>query len=123
MKNMLKITCLLLLLSTYNCAPSKGKKDTTNTNNPAVIPKNENATDMQEKGFAKGTIQVTKSKDCPYVLNVEAYKDNLDPININEFFKTEVPEQVWIKFASLRMPSRCNDARPVSILEIRKRKE
>lgn len=123
MKNMLKIACVLLLLSTYNCAPSKGKKDTTNINNSAVIAKNENITDMQEKGFKKGTILVNKSKDCPYILNVEEYKDNLDPININEFFKTEVPEQVWIKFASLRMPSRCNDARPVSILEIHKRKE
>ncbi|GGX07593.1 hypothetical protein GCM10007384_06570 [Aquimarina muelleri] len=120
---MLKIACALLLLSTYNCAPSKGGKDTANTSNSPVIAKNENATDMQEKGFAKGTILVNKSKDCPYILNVEAYKDNLDPININEFFKTEIPEQVWIKFASLRMPSRCNDARPVSISEIHKRKE
>ncbi|WP_128755215.1 hypothetical protein [Aquimarina sediminis] len=119
---MLKIACFLLILGAYNCVPAKGANATNSTasNNTS---KNENAKEMKENGFSKGTIVASKSEGCPYILTVEEYNDSLDPININEFFKTEVPQQVWVKFSSLRRPSRCADARPVSITEINIRNE
>jgi hypothetical protein len=122
MKNMLKIACLLLLLSAYNCVPAKGvyaKGSATSKNDIQISTSKE----MIEKGFSKGTIVSSKSEGCPYILNVEEYKDNLDPINLSEFYKAEIPQHVWVKFGSLRMPSRCTDARPVSITEIKMRKE
>ncbi|AXT62102.1 hypothetical protein D1816_17635 [Aquimarina sp. AD10] len=122
MKNMLKITCFLILLSAYNCVPAKGanSKDTSNAQTEA-----QQTTDkqMKDKGFSKGTIATSKSSGCPYILNVEEFKDNLDPINLEEFFKDQMPTKVWVKYGSLRRPSRCNDARPVSIIEINKRTE
>ncbi|MBG6133389.1 hypothetical protein IWQ47_004799 [Aquimarina sp. EL_43] len=122
MKNMLKTACLLLLFSAYNCVPAKGVNSES-----AATSKNDiqisTSKEMIEKGFSKGTIVSSKSEGCPYILNVEEYKDNLDPINLEEFFKTKVPQYVWVKFGSLRMASRCTDARPVSITEIKMRKE
>ncbi len=121
MENMLKLVSFILLLSTFNCASSKQEASsqdaTTAKTETAVI----NAKEMIDKGFSKGTITSSKSQDCPYILNVEQYKDNLDPVNLGEFFKGDIPDQVWVKFASLRMPSRCDTARPVNILEISKR--
>lgn len=122
MKNMFKIVCFLLVFGAYNCVPSKGTH-TKNGTVANVTSKNKTPQEMKEKGFSKGTIVVNKSEGCPYILTVAEYKDNLDPINLNEFFKKEVPEQVWVKFSSLRRPSRCSDARPVSITEIATRSE
>ncbi len=123
MKTMLlKTACFILILSTLNCSSSQkaGAKDTSETTDVQNTPEKE----MKEKGFSKGTIVAHKSEGCPFILNVEAYKDNLDPINLGDFFKSdEVPKLVWVKYANLRMPSRCNDARPVSILEINTRNE
>ncbi|WP_109098671.1 hypothetical protein [Aquimarina sp. AU58] len=122
MKNMLKTACLLLLFSAYNCVPAKGvnPEGAATTKNDIQISTSK---EMIEKGFSKGTIVSSKSEGCPYILNVEEYKDNLDPINLGDFYKTEVPKQVWVKFSNLRMASRCNNARPVSITEINTRKE
>ncbi|WP_106791018.1 hypothetical protein [Aquimarina sp. Aq78] len=122
MKNMLKMACLLLLFSTYNCVPAKGV-DAKNTSDSKSDTQLITSKEMVEKGFSKGIIVSSKSAGCPYILNVEEYKDNLDPINLSEFFKAEVPKHVWVKFGSLRMASRCNNARPVSITEINMRKE
>ncbi|GAA4275888.1 hypothetical protein [Aquimarina mytili] len=124
MKNMfLKTACFILILSTLNCTSAQ-KAGATDTSETKTDAQNIPAKEMIEKGFSKGTLTASKSEGCPFILNVEAYKDNLDPINLNDFFNPdEVPDQVWVKYANLRMPSRCNDARPVSLLEIRTRKE
>ncbi|MBQ0733986.1 hypothetical protein ACFSJT_06945 [Aquimarina celericrescens] len=115
---MLKIAYLFAMLSLYTCATTK----TTNTAEAKADVQQIDEKEMIEKGFSKGTITVNKSKDCPYVLTVEEYQDKLDPINLGEFFKDgQIPERVWVKFSSLRMPSRCSEARPVSINEINKR--
>ncbi len=123
MKIMYRIACFVAILSLYTCSTTKQTK-TTDTAEAKTEAQTITSKEMIEKGFSKGTITVSKSKDCPYILTVEEYKDKLDPINLGEFFKdSEVPAQVWIKFSSLRMPSRCNEARPVSITEINKRSQ
>ncbi len=119
---MYKLYLLVILLSISNCKPSKTAGDTANTSSNLIV-KQDISKEMIKKGFSKGTISNSKSKDCPYILNVEEYKDNLDPVNLSDFFKAEVPELVWVKFASLRRPSRCTGARPVSITEINVRKK
>ena len=78
---------------------------------------------MIEQGFDKGLITISKSEGCPYILNIEKYKDNLDPINLKDFFKDEIPEKVWVKFSNMRMQSRCEVARPITITEISERTE
>lgn len=123
MKNMLKTVCFLLVLTTVNCGSTQGGESKKTSDTKTEI-KEVSATEMKEKGFSKGTLTANKSEGCPFILNIEEYQDKLDPINLTDFYKsTEVPTQVWVKFSSLRMPSRCNEARPVSITEINTRKE
>ncbi len=122
MKNLLKISILVINLALFSCMPVKGV-DTKDTADAKTSSKNMTSQEMIEKGFSKGTITASKSSGCPYILNIEEYKDNLDPMNLNDFFKGEMPKLVWVKFASLRMPSRCTDARPVSITEIKDRSQ
>ncbi|KAA1247315.1 hypothetical protein [Aquimarina sp. RZ0] len=119
MKNILKISILGISILLVSCITTKG---TDSKNNEKENIASVNTKEMEEKGFIKGTITLTeKSRGCQYIISVEKYKDKLDPINLHDFFKTEIPEKIWVKYNSLRMKSRCNEARPVSITEIQKR--
>lgn len=113
-----------MLFSLLNCTSTNTAASSDSTPK-ATTPKNEIQVDqMIENGFSKGTITTNKSEGCPFILTVDTYSDQLDPINLGDFFKSdEVPDLVWVKFGSLRMPSRCNEARPVSIIEIKVRDE
>lgn len=123
MKIMFRTACFIAVLSLYTCSSTK-QSTNTNTAEAKTEVQTVNAKEMIEKGFSKGTIVVSKSEGCPYILTVEQFQDQLDPINIDQFYKEgEIPSKVWVKFASLRMANRCNDARPVSISEIEKRAE
>ncbi|MDH7446148.1 hypothetical protein [Aquimarina sp. 2201CG14-23] len=117
MKRLLKISCLVIIFVLGSCITAKGTDDkaVNDTKNDSQSISSEK---MQKDGFIKGTLTTNKSSDCPYILTVEKYTDKLDPINIQDFFKNNIPEKVWVKYSSLRMNSRCNDARPVSITEI-----
>jgi len=120
MKNILKTCIILVPLFLYSCITTQGadeKKGKDEKESSQLIDSKE----MIEKGFVKGTLSTSKSTDCPYILTVEAYKDKLDPINVQKFFKTEIPEKVWVKYSNLRMRNRCIEARPVSLIEITKR--
>ncbi|SEK86943.1 hypothetical protein SAMN04487910_1344 [Aquimarina amphilecti] len=121
MKNILKTCLVLISLLSYSCITTQGadgKKSEDGKESAQLI----NSKEMIQKGFTKGTLSTSKSKDCPYVLTVEKYADKLDPINIQDFFKTDdMPDKVWVKYSDLRMNSRCKEARPVSIQEISKR--
>ncbi|WP_378179584.1 hypothetical protein [Aquimarina sp. SS2-1] len=117
MKNSIKFTVLVLFISFQACITTKGK-DTTEGKDLSTT---EDIINMKEKGFIKGTLSTSKSEGCPYILSVEKYEDKLDPINIQDFFKHEMPEKVWVKYSNLRMQNRCSEARPISIQEISKR--
>lgn len=114
-------TCIilisLLLSSCITTQGADGKKGEDGKGSAQLM----DAKQMIERGFIKGTLSTSKSKDCPYVLTVEKYDDRLDPINVQKFFKTEIPEKVWVKYSNLRMRNRCIEARPVSITEIKNR--
>ncbi|MBW1295853.1 hypothetical protein [Aquimarina litoralis] len=117
MKNTFKICLFLLILSFHSCSSTK----TADGNDGKESAQNVAATDMTQKGFKKATLSTSKSKDCPYILSVDDSKEQLDPINILDFFENEVPEKVWVKYGNLRMRNRCVEARPVTIIEISKR--
>ncbi|MBQ4819973.1 hypothetical protein [Aquimarina sp. MMG016] len=122
MNGLIKICCFIVVFNFIACGTkisSEGKEEQA----PKESAQQISSQKMNEQGFSKGTITLGKSEGCPHILNVEEYKDNLDPINLKDFFKDGIPDKVWVKFASLRMPSRCTEARPVSIIEISKRSE
>ena len=120
MKNTLKICLFILLISFHSCITTKAA-DGKDGQNGKESAQNISTTDMLEKGLKKATLKTSKSKDCPYILTVDETKDQLDPINLLDFFENEVPEKVWVKYGNLRMRNRCIEARPVTIIEISKR--
>ncbi|MCK8524200.1 hypothetical protein M0D21_21660 [Aquimarina sp. D1M17] len=118
---MFRVLCIAAVFSLYTCSTTKNTA--SNTSAAKTETQEITAKEMIEKGFSKGTLTISKSKGCTHILTIEEYSDNLDPINLTDFFKEDIPSQVWVKFANLRMASRCGDARPVSIIEISKREE
>jgi len=121
---MFKVLILSVVLSFFNCNSSKQITAPKDDIQSKAVVQTENDTQMKNKGFKKGTLQVNKATGCPYVLIVDQYTDKLDPINLSTFFKgNNIPKNVWVIYENLRMPNRCNDARPVSITEIQERKE
>ena len=74
-----------------------------------------------KKGFKKAIIIKNKSKSsCALLVSLLDSKELLDPVGIDQNnFKNE--EKIWFKFSSLRMKNRCEKARPVSVIEIKKR--
>ncbi len=119
MKYMLKVILFILCISFQSCITTKGKDGKDGKDGKEFSENTE--LDLKAEGFSKGTLSANRSEGCPYILTVEKYADKLDPINIQDFFKDEIPSQVWVKYSDLRMQSRCNEARPVSIQEINKR--
>jgi len=119
MNPFLKISYLVLFVFFQACISSQkaNKKDQKQINTSQNI-----SLKMKEKGFSKGFLTLnTSSNTCPYILNVEKYKDNLDPINLQNFFKNKIPEKVWVQYSDLRMNNRCSSGRPVSVIEISER--
>ncbi len=117
MKKIILVAVMFVVILCVACGANAGKEraqqstDTTETI----------AAEMNAKGFSEGVLKKSSFKECPYILSVSEFKDQLDPINLHDFFKTEIPEKVWVKYASLRRSNRCTAARPVSIIEIQKR--
>lgn len=120
MKNYKKIGCLIISICLCSCITTKSP-DGTKDKKDKANSQNLQTKEMEEKGFMKGTLISNKSEGCSYILTVEKYTDKLDPINLNDFFKNDIPENVWIKYSSLKMANRCADRRPVSIREVSKR--
>lgn len=104
----------LILLSTFIFSQSCKTVKTSETEKVSQVDSN----NMIKDGYTKGVIKFTKSRSCPHTITVNSYSDSLDPININDFFKENVPEKVWIKFTSLRMRNRCDLGRPIRIIDI-----
>ncbi|TYP77077.1 hypothetical protein [Aquimarina intermedia] len=69
----------------------------------------------------KGTIIMSRNPSCPYLLVVSGLKDTLDPINLKDFTKNEIPTKVWVTFSNLKMKNRCNQGRPVLIQTLKNR--
>ncbi len=116
MYTFIKIIFAVLSISLYSCMTTKG---THNKSSSKKIADEQ----MKEKGYEKGTITASKNKECSYILTVEKYPDTMDPINLQEFFKSDIPEKVWVKYSNLRMNNRCSEGRPISITEIMKRED
>ena len=115
-----KIYCLIAIVFFFSCDTTK-KADIQTRNDTKKESRITNSQEMLDKGYSKGILSTSKSKECPYILTVEQYNDQLDPINLHDFFISDVPHNVWVKYSSLKMKNRCNNARPVSISEISKR--
>lgn len=122
MKKLLKSSIALIFIFCISC----------NSNKKVVETNKEKTLGMTEKefltqGFKKGTLLTgTKNKTaCSAVIQLENSVELLDPINLTEvmFKEASKTSNIWIKYNSLRMQNRCEKARPITIIEIKKRDE
>ena len=78
------------------------------------------------EGYSFCVIKRIEDSKCPYMFIDENTKEQFDPINIEEegyaSFKS-TDSKIYIKFRRLRMPSRCNEAQPISLEDIKKRED
>ncbi|CAM1344813.1 hypothetical protein [Tenacibaculum amylolyticum] len=76
---------------------------------------------LTKKGFKKAVIIKNKGEsNCALLVSLTDSKEMLDPIGIDQNNFTN-EEKIWLKFTSLRMKNRCKEARPVNVIEIKKR--
>lgn len=112
MKSLLLTGIILLMYMVVSCQ----SKNTATHNSATTAIQNEYK--MSKEGFKKGVIiHSLVENDCPYVISIEETSVLIDPINLDEDFKTS-QEKVWLKYRPLRMPNRCEKAVPVEITEI-----
>jgi len=119
MTHAFRLISLFIFMIIISCNSNKG---TTEINN--IKPKIIN-TNYLEEGYVKAVLLsgIKNSSDCKNTIKVDPFKELLDPINLNDFdFKIESDNsKVWVKYAALRMRNRCTQARPIKVLDIKKR--
>ncbi len=76
------------------------------------------------QGFQKGELNRNNAKNtnCLLLIKILNKEELLDPINLKNFQYKNF-HKVWVKYTSLRMANRCENARPIQIIEIKKREE
>ena len=115
--NQLKNLTLALTLSicSFSCNSSKKVTDIKETNE---VPEN-----FTSNGYVKAIItNNSNNSGCALIVELESSKELLDPLEINpDNYPNEL--KIWFKFSSTRMMNRCKQARPVKVLDIKKRDE
>ena len=126
MYSILKIILLVGVLSFQSCGG-------TETSTKSVAPETDDSNtmetydkSMQEEGYSKGYVKKTDNTKCQFVIVNEKTNTAFDPINFEEdafrIFKLD-DEKIYYKFLPLRMPNRCNEAQPISLVDIKKRED
>lgn len=121
-----KIFASALLIFFASCSSSKETAKETSSNNTNNEQSDSKIMDAQmiKDGFYLGVIKHLKNSKCEYIIMDVKTKAQFDPINISEetykAFRKDT-QKVYYKYLPLRMMNRCNDANPISLIEIKKR--
>lgn len=114
------------LLSIQSCGGTEtsAKSIATETDASNTIETNEKS--MQEEGYSKGFVKETDNTKCQFIIINEKTNTAFDPINFEEDafrdFRLQ-GEKIYYKFLPLRMPNRCTEAQPISLVDIKKRED
>ncbi|MFY7671951.1 hypothetical protein ACOSP6_12770 [Tenacibaculum sp. MEBiC06402] len=115
--NQLKHLTLALSLSIcfFSCNSSKKVTDSKQTNETPEY--------FTSSGYVKAIItNNSNNSGCALIVKLEGSKELLDPLEINpDNYQNE--QKIWFKFSSTRMMNRCEQARPVKVIDIKKRDE
>lgn len=119
MNSIIKLSVVLLLLSTGGCDSAKSA-GTSETEESKAVEQN-NTDDMVKEGFVVGNIQINRGSSCPYIIIDEKLGLKYDPVNLDEdkfkSFKVE-DQKIFFKFTPLRRMNRCNEATPIQLTAI-----
>ena len=83
-----------------------------------------NKADFKE-GYLKAVIvrnKKRKTRYCSTLIRLTSNGELLDPINLeNKYRRLSNNSLIWLKYTPSRMRNRCSQARPVTIVDIKKR--
>ena len=101
------------------------KQVTSNENENSTM---ETAKELINKGYLEAELvnnNASKGTGCSTVIKLTSSKNNevLDPINFEGKYEELKNSKVWVKYTSLRMKNRCDEARPVNVVDMKKREE
>ena len=119
MNSILKISFILLLLTTGGCDSTKSSAN--EESKEAETKTQINSDDMVKEGFVLGSIKINRGSACPYIIEDEQLGLKYDPVNLDEekFKKFKLEEQkIFFKFTPLRRMNRCNEASPIQLTAI-----
>ena len=122
MKTLGMLVGTLTLFGFIMCSSAKNPiASENNVTSPTAVGK---AQEKDMSSFTKGTIVAHKEPNtiCSFYLVIEGEEEKLDPVNLKKEFKTD-QAKVWFTFNRLRMANRCNNIKPVSLTDIKKREE
>ncbi len=109
----------LIILAIFSCSE---QKSTTSSATATITEEQPSASEMAEKGFVAGVIQVSdEDSGCAYTISTRTLSYLLDPTNLDKDFE-ENNLRVWFKYLPLRMQNRCPDANPVEVSEMTRMK-
>ncbi len=123
MRKFFKIGAIAFLFASIGC--NSAKQVTSKENENTTM---ETAKELIGKGYLEAELvnnNTSKGIGCSTVIKLVNSKSNelLDPINIDEKYPELKNSKIWVKYTSLRMKNRCEEARPVTIVDIKKREE
>ena len=116
--NHLKNFTLFSFLFVFLLSCNSSKKVTDNNNDTTDISQY-----FIDNGYQKAIITNSKNNSgCALIIKLENSKELLDPLEINpDNYPNEL--KIWFKFSASRMMNRCERARPVKVIDIKKRDE
>ncbi|SEB98817.1 hypothetical protein SAMN04489761_2176 [Tenacibaculum sp. MAR_2009_124] len=123
MRQFFKISASAFLCVLMGC---NSTKQVTSKENESSIK--ETTKELVDKGYVKAEFvdnSQSKAKTCATMIKLVNNKQSemLDPINMDDKYSELKNSKIWIKYTSLRMKNRCDEARPVNIVDIKKREE
>jgi hypothetical protein len=122
MKTLGMLVSTLTLFGFIMCSSTKNTIASENNATSQTAARKAQEKDMSS--FTKGTIVAHKEPNstCSFYVVIESNDEKLDPINLKKEFKTD-QAKVWFTFNRLRMANRCNNIKPISLTDIKKREE
>lgn len=120
MKFKLTMAIVVVALSLFSCGTSEKKVMENGAN---TVEEKISNVDYQEQGFLKGIVRSgNEAGSCDYVVEILGgiVVQKVDPIDMPESLKKD-SQLVWIKFGASRRVSRCPEAKPVIIKDIKER--
>lgn len=120
MKHLIKLSLVIVLVFLQSCDSAK---NTTNSERSKVVETKAMNQKLINGGYSSGTISYTNNGDCSYIIVDEKANSKFDPINMDtekyDAFKNK-SMKVYFKYRSLRRANRCNNVRPIEIIDIKK---
>jgi hypothetical protein len=125
MNFLIKISTIGLMMISLSCNSTKSATEDKSNITETTETTKAMESKLINEGYLVGTIKYIKDNKCSYIIIDEKTGAKFDPINLDDDkFKAYKKDAttVYYKYRGLRMMNRCNEAQPISIIDIKSKK-